>query len=145
MYWIQELLWGDGIGHSIFILAVAIAAGIQLGKIKLFGVSLGVTFVLFTGILLGHFGFRINSEILHFFKEFGLILFVFSIGMQVGPGFFASFKKGGVALNLLAGGIVLLGVGTTLIIHFITGVPVATMVGIMSGAVTNTPGLGAAQ
>jgi putative transport protein len=145
MYWIKELLWGDGIGHSIFILAVVIAAGIQLGKIKIFGVSLGVTLVLFTGILVGHLGSRINPEILHFFKEFGLILFVFSVGMQVGPGFFASFRKGGVTLNMLAGGIVVLGAGTAVIMHFITGIPIATMVGIMSGAVTNTPGLGAAQ
>ncbi|KAA6340719.1 Aspartate/alanine antiporter [termite gut metagenome] len=145
MNWIKELLWVDGIGHSIFILAITIAAGIQLGKIKIFGVSLGVTLVLFTGILLGHFGFRINPEILHFFKEFGLILFVFSVGMQVGPGFFASFKKEGMTLNMLAGGVVLLGAGVTVIIHFVTHIPLATMVGIMSGAVTNTPGLGAAQ
>ncbi|MDH6356868.1 putative transporter [Parabacteroides sp. PF5-9] len=145
MDWINDLLWGEGIAHSILILAVTIAVGIQLGKIKLFGVSLGVTLVLFVGILLGHFGFQINSQILHFFKEFGLILFVFSVGMQVGPGFFSSFKKGGITLNLLATAIVLLGAVTTVIIHFTTGIPMATMVGIMSGAVTNTPGLGAAQ
>ncbi len=145
MNWINELLWGDGIAHSILILSVAIAFGIQLGKIKIFGVSLGITLVLFVGILLGHFGFHINEEILHFFKEFGLILFVFSVGMQVGPGFFSSFKKGGITLNLLACGIVLLGAGITIIIHYITGIPMSTMVGVMSGAVTNTPGLGAAQ
>lgn len=145
MDWINDLLWGNGIAHSILILSVAIALGIQLGKIKIFGVSLGITLVLFVGILLGHFGFRVNEEILHFFKEFGLILFVFSVGMQVGPGFFSSFKQGGITLNLLACGIVLLGATTTIVIHFITDIPISTMVGIMSGAVTNTPGLGAAQ
>lgn len=145
MNWIKDLLWGDGVAHSLLILSIVIAVGIQLGKIKIFGISLGVTLVLFMGILLGHFGFHINHEILHFFKEFGLILFVFSVGMQVGPGFFSSFKKGGLTLNMLACGIVFLGVATTIIIHYITGVPIPTMVGIMSGAITNTPGLGAAQ
>ncbi|NDV66821.1 putative transporter [Bacteroides sp. 224] len=145
MNWINDLLWGNGIAHSILILSVVIAVGIQLGKIKIFGVSLGVTLVLFMGILLSHFGLRVDGELLHFLKEFGLILFVFSVGMQVGPGFFSSFKKGGLTLNMLACGIVFLGVATTIIIHFATGIPMATMVGIMSGAVTNTPGLGAAQ
>lgn len=145
MEWINELLFGSGIGHSILIISVVIAAGIQLGKIKIFGISLGVTLVLFMGILLGHFGFHVHPELLHFFKEFGLILFVFSVGMQVGPGFFSSFKRGGITLNMLACAIVFLGVATTIAIHLITGTPVSTMVGIMSGAVTNTPGLGAAQ
>jgi putative transport protein len=145
MEWIKDLLWGDGIGHSILIISAVIAAGIQLGKIKIFGISLGITLILFMGILLGHSGFRVHPELLHFFKEFGLILFVFSVGMQVGPGFFSSFKKGGITLNMLACAVVFLGVATTLIIHAVTGIPVSTMVGIMSGAVTNTPGLGAAQ
>ena len=145
MSWLNELLWGEGIAHSVMILAFVIAAGIQLGKIKIFGISLGITFVLFVGILLGQIGFKMNHEVLHFMKEFGLILFVYSVGMQVGPGFFSSFKKGGITLNMLACGIVLLGVATTIILHFVTGVPMATMVGILSGAVTNTPGLGAAQ
>ncbi len=145
MEWLNELLWGEGIAHSVMLLSFVIVAGIILGKIKIGGISLGITFVLFVGILLGHFGFSVNLHILHFFKEFGLILFVYSIGMQVGPGFFSSFKKGGITLNMLAMGIVFLGVSTTLIIHYITGVPMETMVGILSGAVTNTPGLGAAQ
>ena len=145
MSWLNELLWGEGIAHSVMLLAIVIAAGIQLGKIKIFGISLGITFVLFVGILLGQIGFKMNHEVLHFMKEFGLILFVYSVGMQVGPGFFSSFKKGGITLNMLACGIVLLGVATTIILHFVTGVPMATMVGILSGAVTNTPGLGAAQ
>ena len=145
MNWINDLLWGEGIGHSILLLSFVIAAGIQLGKIKVFGVSLGITLVLFVGIILGHFGFTINHNVIHFFKEFGLILFVYSVGMQVGPGFFSSFKKGGITLNLLACGIVFLGVVTAVILHYTTGIPMPTMVGILSGAVTNTPGLGAAQ
>lgn len=145
MNWIQDLIWGEGIGHSILLLSLVIAAGIQLGKIRVFGVSLGITLVLFVGILLGHFGFYVNPAVIHFFREFGLILFVYSVGMQVGPGFISSFKRGGMTLNGLACGIVFLGVATALIIHYITGIPVPAMVGILSGAVTNTPGLGAAQ
>ena len=145
MDWLNELIWGKGIGHSILLMSCVIAAGIQLGKIKIFGVSLGVTFVLFVGIIMGHFGITIDPSVIHFFQEFGLILFVYSVGMQVGPGFFSSFKQGGVTLNMLACGIILLGVVTTVIIHFVTGIPMSTMVGILSGAVTNTPGLGAAQ
>ncbi len=145
MNWINDLIWGQGVGHSILLLSFVIAAGIQLGKIKIFGVSLGITLVLFVGIIMGHFGITINPHVIHYFKEFGLILFVYSVGMQVGPGFFSSFKEGGVTLNMLATGIVLLGVATALVIHFITGIPIPTMVGILSGAVTNTPGLGAAQ
>ena len=145
MEWINELLWGDGVGHSILLLSVIIALGIQLGKFKIFGVSLGVTMVLFVGILLGHFGFTANAEVMHFFREFGLILFVYSVGMQAGPGFFSSLQKGGITLNLLACGIVFLGVAIAIVIHFLTNIPIPTMVGILSGAVTNTPGLGAAQ
>ena len=145
MNWLSELFWGDGIAHTVLLFAAVIALGIWLGKIKIFGVSLGITFVLFVGILLGHLGFETNHEILHFMKEFGLILFVYSVGLQVGPGFFSSFKKGGITLNMLAMGVVLLGVIVTITIHFITGIPMQTMVGVLSGAVTNTPGLGAAQ
>lgn len=96
MNWINDLLWGEGIGHSILLLSFVIAAGIQLGKIKVFGVSLGITLVLFVGIILGHFGFTINHNVIHFFKEFGLILFVYSVGMQVGPGFFLLSNKEGL-------------------------------------------------
>ncbi len=145
MDWINDLIWGQGVGHSILLMSFVIALGIQLGKIKIFGVSLGITFVLFVGIIMGHFGITINASVIHFFQEFGLILFVYSVGMQVGPGFFSSFKQGGVTLNLLACGIILIGVITTIIIHYATGIPMPTMVGILSGAVTNTPGLGAAQ
>ncbi|SPY36122.1 putative transporter [Porphyromonas cangingivalis] len=136
---------GQGVAHSILLIAMTIALGMALGKIKIFGISLGVTFILFVGILFGELGLRVNHEVLHFFKEFGLILFVFSIGLQVGPSFFSNFKKGGGTMNLIAAGIVFTGAIVTIIIHFITKLPITTMVGIMSGAITNTPGLGAAQ
>ena len=145
MDWLNELIFGTGIAHSLFVFALVISIGVALGRVKVFGVSLGITWILFVGIAFGHFGLIIDGDILHFMKEFGLILFIYSIGMQVGPSFFSSFKKGGLKLNLLAVSIVLLGVVTTLVIHLITNVPISTMVGILSGAVTNTPGLGAAQ
>ena len=145
MNWINELIWGQGVGHSILLLSFVIALGIQLGKIKIFGVSLGITFVLFVGIIMGHFGITINPHVIHFFQEFGLILFVYSVGMQVGPGFFSSFRQGGITLNMLACGVIFLGVLTTIVIHYMTNIPMPTMVGILSGTVTNTPGLGAAQ
>lgn len=141
----EELFFGTGTGHSIMLLALVIAIGLLLGKIKIKGVSLGSTWILFVGILLSHFGFRADSALLHFLKEFGLILFVFSIGLQVGPGFFHSFKSGGLKLNMLAVALVLTGVVTTYVIHLITGENLVTLTGVMSGAVTNTPGLGAAQ
>ena len=145
MEWISNLLWGNSVAHIVLIYSFVIAIGVALGKIKVFNISLGITFVLFAGIAAGHFGFRVEEGVLDFVREFGLILFVFSIGLQVGPGFFASFKKGGISLNLLAVAVVLLGAGITLLIHFISGIPISVMAGIMSGAVTNTPGLGAAQ
>lgn len=145
MDWLVELITGTGIAHAIMVLALVISMGLLLGKIKIFGISLGTTWILFFGIFLGHLGLAIDPNVLHFLKEFGLILFIFSIGMQVGPSFFSSFKQGGITLNLLATGVVLLGVLTTYIIHVVTDIPIATMVGILSGAVTNTPGLGAAQ
>lgn len=145
MNWLNELIWGTGIGHSILLMAVIIAIGTQLGKIKMCGISLGSTLILFVGIIFGHFGFHMNPDMLDFLKEFGLILFVYAIGMQVGPGFFSSFKKGGITLNLLALGIIFLGTGIALAIGFIAHIDIPTMVGILSGAITNTPGLGAAQ
>ena len=148
MDWIQSLLWDpSSVAHIVFLYAFVIAAGVLLGKIKIFGVSLGVTFVLFTGILMGHFGFTGDIHILHFIREFGLILFVFCIGLQVGPSFFSSFKKGGMTLNLLAVGIVVLNIAVALTIYFIANgrIELPMMVGILYCAVTNTPGLGAAQ
>ena len=138
-------LWGGGVAHSVLILSLVIAFGIMLGKIKVAGISLGVTWILFVGIVFGHFNLNLDEHLLHFLKEFGLILFVYSVGLQVGPGFFSAFKKGGFTLNMLAMMVVFLGVVITVTLHFITGVPITTMVGILSGAVTNTPGLGAAQ
>jgi len=145
MEWIKTLFVSEGIAQSIIVLASVITIGMLLAKIKIAKVSFGVTWILFAGIAFSHFGLSINPQILHFVKEFGLILFVYSVGLQVGPGFFSSLKKGGLKLNLLATSIVLLGVITTLIIYYITKLPISTMVGILSGAITNTPGLGAAQ
>ena len=141
----KELFFGTGIAHTLLLFAFVIATGLWLGRFKIKGVSIGTTWILFLGILLSHFGFRGDPTALAFMKDLGLILFVFSIGLQVGPGFFQSFRKGGVTMNLLATGLVLLAVLVTLSIHWITGEKLTTMVGVMSGAVTNTPGLGAAQ
>ena len=138
-------LWGGGVAHSVLILSLVIAFGIMLGKIKVAGISLGVTWILFVGIVFGHFDLNLDEHLLHFLKEFGLILLVYSIGLQVGPGFFSAFKKGGFTLNVLAVLVVFISVLITVALHFITGIPITTMVGILSGAVTNTPGLGAAQ
>ncbi|WP_294177606.1 putative transporter [Coprobacter sp.] len=148
MTWIENLLFtSSSVAHTVLLYAFVIAAGVYLGKMKIFGISLGVTFVLFVGLLAGHFGFVGEANIMHFMQEFGLILFVYSIGLQVGPGFFSSFKKGGMTLNLLATGIVLLNVAVACTIYFLANgrVEMPIMVGILSGAVTNTPGLGAAQ
>lgn len=148
MNWLQDLLTNpNSIAHIVALYAFVIAAGVLLGKIKFFGISLGVTFVLFVGILVGHFGFTGNPSILSFLQDFGLILFVFCIGLQVGPSFFSSFKKGGITMNLLAVGIVALNIAVALIIYFALQerIEIPMMVGILCGAVTNTPGLGAAN
>ncbi len=147
MNWLQDLLTNpNSIAHIVALYAFVISVGVLLGKIKFFGISLGVTFVLFVGILVGHFGFTGNTSILSFIQDFGLILFVFCIGLQVGPSFFSSFKKGGITLNLLAVGIVTLNIAVALALYFaLQGrVEIPMMVGILCGAVTNTPGLGAA-
>ena len=141
----HDLFLGSGIAHSILLLAFVIGTGLYLGKFKVKGVTLGSTWILFVGIIVSHFGFIADPEVLHFVKEFGLILFVFSIGLQVGPGFFHSFKSGGVKMNLLAVMNILLAVAVAFSISYISGEDLPTMVGVMSGAVTNTPGLGAAQ
>lgn len=145
MDWLYSLFMGEGIAHTMLVLSLVITVGIMLSKVKICGISLGVTWILFVGITAGHFGMTVDHNTLHFIKEFGLILFVFSIGLQVGPGFFSSFKEGGVKMVSCAAAVVVLGAITTYIIHLVTGTPMPTMVGIMSGAVTNTPGLGAAQ
>lgn len=148
MNWLQDLLTNpNSIAHIVALYAFVIAAGVLLGKIRFFGISLGVTFVLFVGIFAGHFGFTGNPAILSFVQDFGLILFVFCIGLQVGPSFFSSFKRGGITLNLLAVGIVVLNIAVALILYFaLQGrIDIPMMVGILCGAVTNTPGLGAAN
>lgn len=145
MEWISKLLFSEGIAQSVLVLSLVISVGIILSRIKIKGISLGITWILFSGIIFSNLGFLPSKDILHFVKEFGLILFVYSIGLQVGPGFFSSFKKGGVKLNMLAAAIVVTGVIVTIIIHIFSDIPLHTMAGIMSGAITNTPGLGAAQ
>ena len=145
MDWLCNLFFGGGIAHAVLTFALTITLGILLGKVKIGGISLGITWILFVGIALSHFGMTVDNDVRHFVQEFGLILFVFSIGLQVGPGFFSSFKHGSMTLVSCASAIVLLGVATAYVIHVVTDTPIPTMVGILSGAVTNTPGLGAAQ
>lgn len=145
MNWFENLFVGTGIAHSVFLIALVIAVGMLLGRIKIGKISLGVTLVLFVGIFFGALGMQIDPGVLHFIKEFGLILFIYAVGLQVGPGFFPSLKKGGLKLNLLAVLVVMLGVGVTIVIKYLSDLPMSTMVGILSGAVTNTPGLGAAE
>ena len=138
-------LWGGGVAHSVMILALVITLGLSLGKIKVKGVSLGLAWILFIGLIFGHFSLNLDEHLLHFLKEFGLILFVYSIGLEVGPSFFSSFKNGGKSLNLLSIIVIALSIITTLGIYSISNTSITSMAGILSGAVTNTPGLGAAQ
>ena len=146
MDWFSNLFVGSGIAHSICVLSLAIAVGIFLGhKLKVKGITLGITWILFCAIACSHFGMRLDKDVLAFAKDLGLILFVYSIGLQVGPSFFSSFRKGGLSLNMLALSIVLLGCVTAFVIHLVSGESIAVMTGVLFGAVTNTPGLGAAQ
>ena len=145
MEWLRALFTGSSIAQLVIIYGVVIAAGIWFGRIKLFGISLGVTWVLFIAILVSYSGIVVNKEIKDFLKEFGLILFVYSIGLQVGPGFFASLKKDALGNNLLAASVVVTGILTTLLFYFFSDFHISVMTGVMSGAVTNTPGLAAAQ
>ena len=138
-------LWGGGVAHSVMILALVITLGLSLGKIRVKGVSLGLAWILFIGLIFGHFSLNLDEHLLHFLKEFGLILFVYSIGLEVGPSFFSSFKNGGKSLNLLSIIVVALSIITTLVIYSFSNTSITSMTGILSGAVTNTPGLGAAQ
>ncbi len=145
MSWFYELLTGGSVASSVLLLSFTIAVGIMLGRLKVCGISLGITWILFVGIVLGHFGFVPNAAVSTFVKDFGLILFVYSIGLQLGPGFFASLRKGGLSLNLLAASAVVLSCVVTYVIHLLSGESLSTMTGVLSGAVTNTPSLGAAQ
>ena len=131
--------------QAVVIISIIIAAGLGLGKIRFFGISLGVTFVFFAGILAGHLGFSIDAKMLSYAESLGLVLFVYELGLQVGPGFFSSFRKGGVQLNMLAMGVVLLGTLMAVALSYATSTPMSEMVGILCGATTNTPALGAAQ
>ena len=145
MDWIEKLFFGTGIAHSLLVVALVIALGVLCSRIRVKGISFGVTWILFMGIVAGHFGMTAGKDVLEFIREFGLVLFVYSIGLQVGPSFFSSFKKAGLKMNAVAMSAIFCGVAVTLAISFVEGIPIPTMVGIMSGAVTNTPGLGAAQ
>ena len=145
MDWLSNLFFGTGVAHSVMLVGLVIAIGLALSRIKIGGISLGVTWILFAGIVAGHFGMILDPVTSHFVKEFGLILFIYSIGLQVGPGFFSSFRSGGLTYNVLATGIVLLSCVTCYAIHLVTGEDLFAMIGVLYGAVTNTPGLGAAQ
>lgn len=145
MEWLQSVFIEHSALQAVIVIAVIIAVGLALGKIQVFGVSLGVTWVFFAGILAGHLGLSIDPDMLNYAESFGLVLFVYELGLKVGPGFFSSFRKGGVRLNLLGLATVLLGTGVAVALTYICRIPMADMVGIISGATTNTPSLGAAQ
>lgn len=145
MDWFIELFTKHSVAQTVIIYGLLISVGIILGRIKIFGTSLGVTWILFIGLIASYLGANVNIETVHFLRDFGLILFVYSIGLQVGPGFFSSLKSQALTTNLLAAGVVALGILITIIFIYTTGTQVNIMAGVMSGAVTNTPGLGAAQ
>ena len=145
MNWITEIFTEQTFIQAVLMLSLISATGLALGKVKIFGVSLGVTFVFFAGIIAGHFGVTIHPEMLALAQNFGLILYIYSLGMQVGPGFFSSFKQGGIKLNMLALLLLVVGSLMAIIIFWTTGLSSADTVGLLSGAVTNTPMLGAAQ
>jgi putative transport protein len=147
MSWFLSLISNDSVAHTVLAYALVISLGVSLGKIRVCGISLGVAFVLFAGIICGHFGLAVNENLRLFIKDFGLILFVFAVGLEVGPSFFSAFKKDGMQMNLTAVCVVCMDVAVALTLHFIFSnrIPIATMVGILTGATTNTPSLGAAQ
>lgn len=142
MEWLQSIFCVHSPLQAVIVLSVIIALGLGLGKIHVFGISLGVTWVFFAGILAGHLGLSIDSSMLHYAESFGLVLFVYELGLKVGPGFFSSFRKGGIELNMLGLGVVLLGTVFAVGLSFILGISMNDMVGILSGATTNTPALG---
>lgn len=141
--WLIELFLHDSVAHSIVMLGAVIAAGLILGHVRVFGVSLGVAGVLFTGLVSAHFGLTVNHHVLEFARELGLVFFVFTIGLQVGPGFFASLRRQGLTMNALAAAVVLLGAGSVLVLHRFAGIAMPAAVGVFSGATTNTPSLAA--
>lgn len=145
MNWFESLFFEQSALQAVCVISVIIAIGLGLGKLRICGISLGVTFVFFTGIMAGHFGFAIDPAILKYAEDFGLMLFVYELGLKVGPGFFSSFRTGGIKLNMLGLGLVFAGTATAIALSYILAIPMADMVGILSGATTNTPSLGAAQ
>ena len=145
MEWLYSLFIEHSALQAVVVLSLISAIGLGLGRVHFWGVSLGVTFVFFAGILAGHLGLSVDPQMLNYAESFGLVIFVYSLGLQVGPGFFSSFRKGGVTLNMLALGVVLLGTLLTVVTSYATGVSLPDMVGIFCGATTNTPALGAAQ
>lgn len=145
MDWFESLFWEQSALQAVCVISVIIAIGLGLGKLRVCGISLGVTFVFFTGILAGHLGLAIDPEILKYAEDFGLMLFVYELGLKVGPGFFSSFRTGGIKLNLLGLGLVLAGTAVAIALSYLMAIPMTDMVGILSGATTNTPSLGAAQ
>ena len=145
MEWLMDLFFEHSALQAVIILSLITAIGLGFGKLHLFGVSLGVTFVFFIGILAGHLGFSIDPQMLIYAESFGLVLFVYSLGLQVGPGFFSSFHKGGYKLNMLGLGVILIGTAMAVIISKTASIPLSDMAGILCGATTNTPALGAAQ
>lgn len=145
MDWLYSLFVEHSALQAVVVLSLISAVGLGLGKVRFWGVSIGVTFVFFAGILAGHLGFTIDSQMLNYAESFGLVVFVYALGLQVGPGFFSSFRQGGVRLNMLAMGVVLIGTLMTVLGSLVTDISLPDMVGILCGATTNTPALGAAQ
>jgi AspT/YidE/YbjL antiporter-like protein len=145
MEWLQEAFFASTAIEAIAVISMVSAVGLALGRIKIAGISLGITFVFFAGILAGHWGMAVNPDMLAFVQNLGLILFVYTLGLQVGPSFFSSFKKEGIRLNILAAGVTGLGLLLVLVFRRTTGVSLPNLMGLLSGAVTNTPALGAAQ
>lgn len=145
MNWLESLFLEQSALQAVCVISVIIAVGLGLGKLRVCGISLGVTFVFFTGILAGHLGLSIDPEILKYAEDFGLMLFVYELGLKVGPGFFSSFRTGGIKLNMLGLSLVLGGTAVAIALSYIMAIPMTDMVGILSGATTNTPSLGAAQ
>lgn len=145
MEWIDSLFFEHSAIQAIVVLSLVTAAGLWLGKIHVWGISLGVTFVFFVGILAGHLGISLDADMLNYAESFGLVLFVYALGLQVGPGFFSSLRHGGVKLNLLSLGVIFIGTAMTVLLSYGLSIPLPDMVGVLCGATTNTPALGAAQ
>ncbi|MBR5499600.1 MAG: putative transporter [Bacteroidales bacterium] len=145
MNWFTELFTQQTFTQAVMVLSLICASGLALGNIKIFGISLGVAFVFFAGIIAGHFGIEIDPEMLAFGQNFGLILYIYALGLQVGPGFFSSFKQGGIKLNVISFLVLIVGSVLAVAIHFVAKVSLPDSVGLLAGAVTNTPMLGAAQ